>query len=57
MKNLILWSVVCVSFFTYTCPLLVYSEKRAAKIVRTLLSIVIGFTMGMGLGDSLEAIL
>jgi hypothetical protein len=45
-----------VSFFTYTCPLLVCSEKRAAKIFRSLLPIVIGFAMGMGLGDALESI-
>ena len=56
MKNLILWSVTCVSFFTYTCPHLVYSEKRAAKIVRSLLHTVICFAIGMGLGDALVSI-
>lgn len=57
MKNLILWLLVTVAYFAYTCPLLVYSEKRAAKVTRSLLSIVIGGAMGFGIGDSLAAIL
>lgn len=56
MKNLILWSVMFVAYFTYTFPPLVCSESRAAKMTRALLSAVIGATMGYGLGEALVAI-
>ena len=57
MKNLILWAVLAVAFFTFTFPTLLYSQRRAALIAKFILNIVIGFCIGYGLSNALRIVL
>ena len=57
MKDLVLWLIMLVAYFTYTFPPLVYSKTSTARITRCILSIVIGGTIGFGIGSALTTIL
>lgn len=57
MKDLVLWLIMLVAYFTYTFPPLVCSKTHAARITRSILSIVIGGTIGFGIGSALTTIL
>lgn len=57
MTNLILWSTMLVAYFIYNWPPLQRSERMAARITKTILSILIGGVMGFGLGRSLGAVI
>lgn len=57
MKDLVLWLIMLVAYFTYTFPPLVCSKTSTARITRCILSIVIGGTIGFGIGSALTTIL
>lgn len=56
MKDLVLWLIMFVAYFTYTNPSLACSKTHAARITRRVLSIVIGGTIGFGVGQALATI-
>ena len=56
MKDLIFWLITFAAYFTYFCPPLACSEKRAARVTRLLLSSVLGGCIGYGLGKALVGI-
>ena len=56
MKDLVLWLILFVAYFAYTCPPLVCSKTRTARITRSILSIVIGGIIGFGVGQALVVI-
>lgn len=57
MKDLVLWLILSVAYFAYTNPSLVCSKTHAARITRSILSFVIGGTIGLGIGQALVVIL
>ena len=57
MTYLVLFCMACVAWFTYFSPTLEMSEKRAAQVIRMIAAVVLGGSLGFGLGRALMEVL
>lgn len=57
MKNIILWTTLLVLLWTITFPPLMYSKKRAVRVARDLLHMLMAAIIGFNCGQALIAVL